>query len=248
MRGFAAGFSAPGRALAFLRRERGLNRYVLVPILVNLLVGAILYWLLLTVGFDAVDDVSSRVPLGAEVLNAILRLVLVLALLVLTGFVIVRFGVVLGAPWYGRLSEEVEARGGTDVVDRAGRGMGRVAVELARAVRFEAQKLLLVVAIALPLLLLNFVPVAGQVAVAVGGTALGCLVACLDFFDGPMERRRRGFRQKLRFVRRGGLTSVGFGLACVLLLSVPVLNLLSIPLCVTAGTMVWSDLATDRAH
>lgn len=245
MRGFVRGFTAPGRALAMLRRERDLRRYVYLPVLVNVVVGVVLYGLLLVAGLGAIDDLIARVDFGAAILEAILQVLLIVALLVAISFVLVRFGVVLGAPWYGRLSEEIEARRGVDRPDPAGTGLGRVARELGRAVRFEAQKLLLVIAIGLPLLALNLVPVAGQIAAVIGGSALGALVACLDFFDGPLERRRRGFGQKLGFVRRALPASAGFGLVCALLLAVPALNLVSIPVCVTAGTLLWTELTDD---
>lgn len=36
------------------------------------------------------------------------RLILIVILLIATGFVLTQFGVLLGAPWYGQLSEQLE--------------------------------------------------------------------------------------------------------------------------------------------
>ncbi|MGH2366717.1 MAG: EI24 domain-containing protein, partial [Chloroflexota bacterium] len=115
------------------------------------------------------------------------------------------------------------------------------AYDLWRALLYELKKLALVVVVGLPLLLLNVVPVAGTVLATAGGLALGATIACLDFLDAPLERKRLGFRSKLAVVRHSLPASAGFGLACLALVSVPFVNLFSIPLCVAAGTLFFCD-------
>jgi CysZ protein len=67
------------------------------------------------------------------------------------------------------------------------------------------------------------------------------VIACLDFFDPALERRRLAFRRKLGVIRRGLPASAGFGLVCFGLVSVPLVNLLAIPLCITAGTLFFVE-------
>jgi CysZ protein len=227
----------PLRALGLLGRTRGLWGYVLLPLALNLLVGATVYAGMLFAGLGLIDGLVAGLPDWAAPLGVLLRALLVVGLLVGTGFVLVRFGVVLGAPWYGRLSERIELM-------RLGRvppSGGGVLRDLGRALAYEAKKLLLVVAVGVPLLLLNLIPVVGQGLAAVGGLALAATVACLDFFDSPLERRGLGFRAKLGYAGRGLPASAGFGLACVALTSLPFLNLLFVPLCVAAGTLFCCD-------
>src|SRR5690606_18048196 len=84
-------------------------------------------------------------------------------------------------------------------------------------------------------------PAAGQILSTLGGISLGATIACLDFFDAPLERRRLGFRQKLGLIRRYMPASAGFGLVAFGLVTIPFINLLAIPLCVTAGTLFMID-------
>jgi CysZ protein len=226
------------RALRLLAGAPRLWRYVLVPIGLNVVVGAAVYAALLVAGLRVVDGlvVGSALP-GA--LAFLLRLLLVVALLVVTGFVLVRFGVVLGSPWYGRLSEEIERVRGLPAPPAA-RGTLR---NLGRALAFEGKKLLLVAGVGLPLLLVGLVPGVGSAVAAAGGLAMAAVVACLDFLDPPLERRGYGFRAELGYVRRTLPGSAGFGVACALLLGVPFLNLLLVPLCVAAGTVFFCDRA-----
>jgi CysZ protein len=241
MHRFISGLLYPLYAAAVLARAPRLWRYVLIPILVNLLVGATLYAGLLFAGFGAIDRLVAGLPAWATALGALLRILLIIGLLIGTGFVLVRFGVVLGSPWYTQLSAELELlRGGQPLPEQAS-GFSVALRDLGRALAFEFRKLLLVVAIGALLLLLNLIPVAGQLLSTVGWIALGTTITCLDFFDYPLERRLLGFRSKLGVIRRSLPASAGFGLVCLGLVSIPFVNLLSIPLCVAAGTLFFCD-------
>lgn len=235
-----SGLAYPFRALALLWRTPRLWGYVLVPVVVNILVGATLYAALLLAGLRAIDATVAGLPAWAALFGVLLRVLLVLALLIATGFVLVRFGVVLGSPWYTRLSDQLELirRG---VLPPADDGMGAALRDLGRALSFELKKLLLVLPIGAGLLLLNLIPVAGQILATVGGIALGATIACLDFLDYPLERRRLSFRAKLGVIRRHLPTTAGFGLVALGMVSIPFLNLLAIPLCVAAGTLLFCD-------
>jgi CysZ protein len=245
---FFSGALYPLYAAAVLVRAPRLWRYVLIPMLVNLLVGVTLYAGLLFAGLSAIDGLVAGLPAWAAVLGALLRVLLIVGLLIATGFVLVRFGVVLGSPWYTKLSAELELVRGGQPLPEQGAGLSAALRDLSRALAFELRKLLLVVAIGALLLLLNLIPVAGQVLATVGWIALGATITCLDFFDYPLERRLLSFRAKLGVVRRSLPSSAGFGLVCLALVSIPFVNLLSIPLCVTAGTLFYCDQIELSAH
>jgi CysZ protein len=248
MRRLIQGALYPFYALGLLARTPRLWRYVLLPILVNIVVGATLYIGLLFAGLRAIDGFVAGLPEWAAALGALLRVLLVVALLIATGFVLVRFGVVLGSPWYTRLSAELEQLRGTPLQPDQGSGAAAALRDLGRALAFELRKLLLVLALGALLLLLNLIPVIGQVLATAGWIALGATITCLDFFDYPLERRLLRFRDKLGVIRRSLPASAGFGLVCLGLVSIPFVNLLSIPLCVAAGTLFLCDQINLNTH
>src|SRR5262245_39300275 len=221
MHRFISGALYPLYAAAVLARAPRLWRYVLIPMLVNLLVGATLYAGLLFAGLSAIDSLVAGLPAWAAVLGALLRVLLVVALLIATGFVLVRFGVVLGSPWYTRLSAELEQLRNIQARFDQDSGAAAALRDLSRALAFELRKLLLVLAIGALLLLLNLIPVIGQVLATAGWIALGATITCLDFFDYPLERRLLRFRDKLGVIRRSLPASAGFGLVCLGLVSIP---------------------------
>jgi CysZ protein len=170
----------------------------------------------------------------------ILRLLLVLVLLLVTGFIFLQFGVLLGSPWYGKLSEELELLKLGKLPPNES-GLGSTVRDSGRAVLYELKKLGMVIFIGLPLLLFNFLPGIGTAIASTGTITLTATIVCLDFLDSALERRHLGFRQKLGVVLRSLPASASFGFVCLTLVSVPLINLLAIPVCVAAGTLFFCD-------
>lgn len=239
--GFLTGATYPFRALNVLRRSPQLWSYVLLPILLNLVLGGGLYFLLLRRGLQGITQLIAQLPEWALFLGWLLQGLLILGLLIFIGFVLLQFGVILGSPWYGKLSEELEQqRTGKPAAEIPG-AVTSVVVDIWRSLLFEVKKLSLTVGVGLPLLLLNLFPGIGTAIATLGGLLLGATLVCLDFFDPALERRRLKFRTKLRVIRRSLPASASFGLLCLGLVSVPLLNLLAIPVCITAGTLFFCD-------
>lgn len=240
---FGSGMAYPFRALGRILSDRRLWGYVLVPLVLNLVLGVLLYGVLLNLGFGWIDGLSERSSLGGA-LEAVLRVVLVVGLFVGVGFVLVRFGVLLGSPWYSNMSERIERAELGSAPPAEPLTPAGIARDLGRALGFELRKLVIVLVVGLLLLLVNLIPVAGQAIGTVGSVVLGAFIACLDFFDGPLERRRLRFREKVGYARQNMPASAGFGLACFALISIPLLNLLLIPVCVAAGTLFFCQRPT----
>lgn len=253
--GLLAGATYPLRSLAVFRRTPRLWGYVAIPILVNFVVGVALYGGLLFFGWDSIEGLITNLSNWLDTLIAqlpawlgllkyliigigfLLHFLLVVGLLLIIGFVLVQFGVLLGAPWYGQLSEQLEEiRTGQLHTLEVG-----IVRDLSRALLFELKKLVLVVGVGLPLLLLNLAPGIGTLAASVGGVTLAATIVCLDFLDAPLERRRLRFREKLGIVFGSLPASASFSVVCLGLVSVPLLNLLTIPLCVASGTLFFCD-------
>jgi len=241
-RGLIAGTTYPFRAFRFLSRTPQLRGYVLVPILVNFFVGITLYLGLLVAGFQGIDTLIANLvlPSWASV-GGVLLPFLEWLLLIATGFLLVQFGVVLGAPWYGKLSEQIEHIRTGQLPTPLPANQHNILGEIGRSLLYELKKLLLIVGVGLALLLIGFLPPVGSIVAGVGGVTLSATLLCLDFFDALLERRRLRFRSKLNLIRRSFPASASFGLVCLVLVSIPLINLLSIPLCVTAGTLFCCD-------
>lgn len=262
--GLVAGATYPLRALVLLSQTPRLWTYVLVPILVNLVVGVGLYLGLLVPGMRGVDDLVAKLAIWltavianlpawlsfltyvAVGLGFLLRVVLVAGLLVAIGFLLVQFGVILGAPFYGQLSEQLELIKTGKLPPAEKLTLFTVARDISRAILHELKKLVLMISVGLPLLFLNLLPGFGTALASIGGIALAATIVCIDFLDAPLERRRLRFRQKLAAIRDSLPASGSFALVCLGLISIPLLNLLAVPLCVVSGTLFFCDRILPR--
>lgn len=253
--GFLSGASYPFRAVGLFKRHPQLWSYLVIPIVVNAILAIAIYLGLLLWGWNVseqwllswiiwVDIMIDNLPTWLGFLEYLLVglawLIEILAgilLLGVTGFIFAQFGVLLGSPWYGKLSEQLEkTRTGQSVTIEVG-----IARDVARAVLFELKKLSLLIGLGLPLLILNLVAGLGTLISTLGGITLTATLVCLDFLDAPLERRRFKFRQKLGFILKYLPATAGFALVCLFLVSIPLLNLVTIPLCVAGGTLFFCD-------
>lgn len=238
---FVSALSYPLRAFGLLVRTPSLWRYVVVPIGVSLLLGAALYAALLWAGFRGLDGLMAQLPDWATPAGALIRIALLVALFIVIAYLLVRFGVILGSPWYSHLSEQIEIMRTGSAPASEVEGVAGALGEIGRTLLFELRKLLLVVTCSLILLLIDLIPGPGTVIAAAGGIALGAFVACLDFLGPSLDRRRLGLRRQIGVVVRGLPGTAGLGLVCLGLVSIPFLNLLLIPVCVAAGALYHAD-------
>ena len=257
--GLLAGFTYPVRAFTLLWQTPKLWGYVLVPVVLNFIIGIGLYLGLLFPSLSGIDILVADLSLRFNTLIAslpawlsflavltvafgwLLRILLVAGLLLIIGFLLVQFGVILGSPWYGQLSAQLELLRNGQLPVEAPMNLSSIFQDIKRAIAFEFRKLQILLSFGIPLLMLNFIPGIGSILGSLGGVALGTTLVCLDFLDTPLERRRRPFQEKLEIIRESLPASGSFGLVCFGLVSIPLLNLLAIPLCVTAGTLFFCD-------
>lgn len=257
--GFISGATYPFRTLSLLYNRPQLRGYVVIPLLVNIIVGILLYVGLLFPGLNGIESLTlildnqidnwvANLPTWLSYLDVIaifigwvLRVVLVLTLLLIIGFILLQFGVILGSPWYGQLSEKLEEiKTGKPAVIPPGSLIG-IFQDIWRAILFELKKLMIQLGIGIPLLLLNFLPGFGTLIFTIGEIALMATIVCLDFIDSPLERRRLKFREKLKMICLGLPASASFALVCLGLITIPFVNLLAIPICVASGTLFFCD-------
>jgi len=182
-------------------------------------------------------DWFAEIPDGLAIaLLWVIRLILTLVLLLVTGFIFLQFGVLLGSPWYGKLSEELEKmQTGQVTIVEVG-----VVRDVGRAILYELKKLVLSLGIGLPLFFFGFVPLVTAIAAPLS-IAVADTIVCLDFLDAALERRRLRFREKLGVFVKTLPASASFGLVCLGLVSIPLINLVLIPICVAAGTLFFCD-------
>lgn len=241
--GFSAGFARPLEGAALLLRHRGLKRFAILPLIVNIivytLVIALFIWLLASLDLQ-VGEWQFLGPVGGwlstaldYVLDTLKWIIAIPLILIVCYFTFTIVGLILAAPFNELLSARVEKRlhDPTALTSEPSPGMLRDSwVSLVDALQILSRQLLWTI-IVLPLI---FVPFIGWIPLfIVTGWFTG-----LGLVDPTLARHRRSRAEKDAMIaaRRGEV--FGLGVATELMLIVPFLGLFMLPLAVTGGTII----------
>jgi CysZ protein len=252
----AGGLSLLGRAASLLLRRPRLFWLGAVPPLITSVVFVVALVLLVdhlsaltTAMTPFADGWSSGVALTARVVVGTLLVAGTVLLMVL---VFSTLTLAIGSPVYDAISEAVDRTfpGAPPALEEPVRtGVGR-------AVR---QSLALVLTAALGAVIffaVGFVPVLGQVVAAVGGALFGGWMLVIELVGSPLERRGvLTLRARRQTLARRRWRSLGLGVPCFLLLSIPFVAVVVFPVATAAGTLLArqlldepTDLADPRAR
>ncbi|MDN5869319.1 MAG: sulfate transporter CysZ [Nitrococcus sp.] len=226
----------------------GLRRYVWLPVVVNVLVFAGLFW----IGADWLQSLMNYlVPEPAEIrvegwLGAILDFLVVAArwllwpLFLLMAFVVMFYTFtavanLIGSPFNGMLSARVEAQV-TGRLPREASG-GGLFVDALGAIRDELRKIAYFVLLAAPLLILFFVPVANLLTSPLW-LLYGAWIMALEYMDYPLGNRGIAFKEQRRLVRGRRMLHLGFGAGLLAITLIPVANLIAMPTGVIGATLL----------
>jgi CysZ protein len=230
------GFSLPWQAWGELRAVKG-RRFIFLPIMLNVTFAYLLFRYGLT-GYLielVVPMVDARLNDSWQWLVTVVRFFLdALALFAVT-LLAVRLGTIIGSPFYAAVAERIDRAylPSDDTPDQS------IVQSIGGAVWFELRKWSLFVPLSLCGFALEFIPVVGAVVGTLWFVSVGGTMALLDYTDASLSRRFVPFRQRLRIFIRHFPEVFGFACAVVPLAGIPLLNVLTVPLCVSAGVLLY---------
>ncbi|MDB5036227.1 MAG: hypothetical protein JWQ98_3468 [Chlorobi bacterium] len=234
-REFLRGIGASGRAMKLLVSARSVRRYAMMPLLINLLLFAIgvplLVWLV-------IGQVGRLMPAaGFGPLRMLMQIVVALALVIGSVFAFTAIGGVIAAPFHSLLARAVEEHlTGRPLRDDPGFVSGAF-----RSIITALGRLLLFALLYPPILATALIPVAGVVLQPLLTTLYGAFVLSLDFSDPVFERHIPKLRDRMRYIGRRKPRYLGFGLVCVAIALVPILNFILLPVSVTAAAILFVE-------
>jgi CysZ protein len=214
----------------------GLRRFVIIPLLINIVVFGIGLWL----AYDQIGGLSTWVqaylPSWLDWLTTLL-----LPLFMLVALVVIFFGFsiianLIASPFNGLLAEKVEELlTGKPLPDS---GWGKRAAELPGTLGDEVNKLLYSLVWAIPFLLLFVIPVV-NIAAPFLWLAFSAWIMAVQYADYPMGNHGLKGREMRRRLGRKRITSLSFGGGVLALTSIPVVNFIAMPVAVCGATAYW---------
>lgn len=218
------------RGFRWLMRP-GMKRFVILPILGNMLIFALASVLL----FFALESAMDRwLPESVSWLRWLLFPLAAVAMLLASLFSFTLLANLLLGPFLGALSARVWRELGREMPDVPYRGMwSEFRFDLGIELRRLAYSLLCLLGV----FVLSFVPVVQLIAAPLG-VLVGAWLLAFEFVAHPLGPYRMDLAAQLRFLREHRWMALSFGLATMGALLVPVLNLAVVPAAVAGMTVL----------
>lgn len=230
-----SGFFLPFQGLRLILAP-GLRRFVVVPLLLNVLIFAALAYLAGSY-FDSYMDQWLPRQSWLEFLRWLLWLLFAVAyaLALFYGFTLIAN--LVAAPFNGILAARVEEKLTGRTPNGADQG---IMAALWPALTGEIGKILYFASRALPILLLFLVPGLNILA-TVGWVAFGFWFLAIEYADYPMGNHGLNPSQQRTHLRRKRFKSLAFGAGVTVMMLIPVLQLAAMPAAVAGATRLWVD-------
>lgn len=222
-----------------LIRQPGLRLFVVIPLILNILLFATLFYFLAEFFSVLIATAMGWLPDWSwlQSLDWLFWIFYgaVILLMLAYGFVIVAN--LIGSPFYGYLAELTEKHLTGQEVGVEG-GWAQIIKDIPRALWREVQKILYYLPRALGLFILGLIPVVNLVA-AVLWFLFNSWMMALQYVDYPADNNRVSFPVLRYQLARRRLSALGFGLPVALAAMVPVVNLFVVPAAVCGATAFW---------
>ena len=217
--------------------QPGLRRFVLIPLLVNILVFSAAIWYGITWFESFLVWMESKIPAWLQWLDWILWPLFILALLILVFYSFTLVANLLASPFNGLLAEKVELHLTGRSLNEGG-GWTKALVELVPTLLDELRKLAFAALLAIPFLVLFLIPGINLAAPFLWFLYTAWVLA-LEYSDYPMGNNGLKFSEMRARLRRRRVLGLGFGAATAGLTMVPVLNFIVMPSAVAGATAMW---------
>ncbi len=256
---FFSGFRLPLDAVGLLRHESRVRVAAIVPLLVSAAalaigVAVVVAWAgelyALATGWLPWPEAAAWYAwIWIGPLRVLLFVIGLAAFGALAGGVIVvafLLGGVVAAPFLDRLSRRVEETLTASVIDTARPGVAGFFADAARVILEEVKRLGFFLGVQGLVVIPGALVPGAQPAAAAAMVALTILFLALDSASYALDRRGLGFGEKLRWSREHFPAVAGYGAAAFLVCSIPLVNLIALPLLVAAGTLLVAEV--ERRH
>ncbi|MBN1516726.1 EI24 domain-containing protein [Candidatus Sumerlaeota bacterium] len=236
------GLLAPARAVHYLLRNPRLMKYILLPLLINLALMPLVFWLIWHYasgwafgGLDAAKDYAWWL----DILIFLGKTLLALVTVAVSALIFLALALALGAPFHSWLSERIEkdllaAR--PELICIPNRTLWEDAWI---SVTGSVKRLILAIPAVILGFALGFIPVVGPVIAAAFNITCVVLFLALDSFTYPLERRDTPVRRRVKWVLRNYRYALGFGLPFFL---IPCAFFVVPPLSAVAATREYCEL------
>ena len=219
-----------------LIQTKGLKRFVLIPLSINLVLFSFAFYILLQQVNAMIMAVQQYLPAWLHWLEYLLIPLGVMTLVIGLAYSFTMVANFIAAPFNGLLSEKVEAHLSGKNLPAV--GMAGFAKDIPRMLGREWQKLLYALPRAIILFVLFlFLPLVGPILWFLFTSWL----LAIQYVDYPYDNHKIDFRTMRQQLRNQPGNSFAFGITVNIACMIPLFNLFVMPIAVCGATAMWVD-------
>lgn len=237
MRDFYKGFGYLLEGVKLIQAP-GLRRFVLMPLLINIVLFAGLIYAAVTGFGQLLDYLLGFLPDWLRWLQYLLWPLFAATVMIILAYTFTLLANLIAAPFNGLLAEAVEKHLQGHSLEDTG-DWKRLIKDVIPSLLSELQKILYFVLRAAPLALLFVIPGVNLAAPLLWTLFSGWMLA-LEYADYPMDNHGLKFRQQRPLLRQRRLLSMGFGLSTLGMTLIPLVNFIAMPAAVAGATAMWA--------
>ncbi len=214
-----------------------IRRFVLLPLLANIiLVGGALFYLFSHLN-GWIEQLMGQLPGFLAWLSYIIWPLLVLTILATFSYFFSTLANFIAAPFNGLLAEKVEERlTGKKVSDD---GFMSVVKDIPRVLAREWRKLVYLLPKAIGLFILLLIPALGQTVGPILWFIFTAWMLAIQYCDYPFDNHKVSFNDMRHNLKQKQGKAYGFGILVSIFTTIPVLNLIVMPVAVCGATAMW---------
>lgn len=228
-----ASYVIRGFELAF---QKGVRRYALIPLAINILLFSFAIAAVFHYTTFWVADFMAWLPEWLHWLEVVVWPLIIIAVLLLFALTFTSVANIIASPFNSLLAEKVEER--LTGIPAPDGGVAGMAKDIPRTLGREMQKIFYFIPRSLGFfLLLIFVPIIGQILWLLWG---GWMMT-IQYADYAFDNHKVPFRTMRASLHKHQSKSLTFGIVVAFLASIPIINLIMIPVAVCGSTAMWVD-------
>lgn len=240
---FFRGARYVGRGADIIQQAQ-LRRFIVIPILINLFIFIGLIWFS-GIYFSSLIDTFLPTWLDWAIIQFILWTFFAVLSIVIFAYTFTIIANFIAAPFNSLLAEKTERYlTGQDI--EGSDSIAQLIASIPVTMASEFRKLLYLVLWMIPLLIISFMPVLNIISPLVWLLFSAWLLA-LEYTDYPMGNHGYTFGTIKTRMKKDRPLALGFGGAMTIFTSIPVVNILAMPIGVAGATAMWVDEISNGA-
>lgn len=237
----ALGYLLQGLQLAF---SPGIRLYVFFPLFINIICFSIGFYFLISEFDIATQAIDRWLPDWLDWLTYLLWPIMIILTVIGSAYIFGSIANFIAAPFNGLLSEKIEAKlsGNTSATPIS-------FLELAtNSLKREWQKVKYWIPRAICLVVCFFIPIIGPIITPWLWLLFSAWMMAIQYADYPYDNHQVTFPQMRQELTKKRWLNFSFGGLVMLINSVPILNLIIMPVAVCAATAMWIDLSQEKGR